>query len=425
VAAAPDRAMSAAISVVLALSASAGAAVCAYADGALLSVDPDDPPADPALAALVGRRDRAHRALAFVRVALQIGAGAAWGVAVHDVQGLATIPLLALVGAGILLVVLSETTAREAGDRAGAPALQRTRGLVELLQRGPIAVVVLMGEWMDAALQSVIPPARVSESDGDASVERFRQVVAASADVGARENSILTGVFSLGDTTVAQVMTPRVDIVGIERDATWPDVLARLRSSEHARLVAYDGNLDGVAGVLYAKDVLPFVAEDREPDGGWPTLIRGVAFIPASKRVDAQLRDFRASRRHIAIVADEFGGTAGLVTIEDLLELIVGEIHDEYDVDEPDVEEEAGRRYWVSGRLTLEQLSDRVGTDLRHDDVATVGGLAYELFGRVPKTGESAEYRSWRFMVERVRGRRVERVFLERLPVSVGVEDGA
>src|SRR5262249_48067119 len=141
-------------------------------------------------------------------------------------------------------------------------------------------------------------------------------------------------------------------------------------------------------------------------------------------RVDTQLREFRATGRHIAVVADEFGGTAGLVTIDDLLELIVGEIHDEYDVEEPELERAEGDRYWAAGRLTLDQLSDAIGADLRHDDVTTVGGLAYELFGRVPRAGESVEYRAWRLVVERVRGRRVERVFLERTGVVVGAEDG-
>jgi CBS domain containing-hemolysin-like protein len=269
----------------------------------------------------------------------------------------------------------------------------------------------------------MLPPADVTESEDEASVERFRQVVTARTELTTRETSILTGVFSLGDTTVADVMTPRIDIVGIDRTATWDDVVSRFRSSEHARLVTYEDDLDSVSGVLYAKDLLPFIAANVIPEGGWVGLVRPAGFVPASKRVDAQLRDFRASRKHIAIVADEYGGTAGLVTIEDLLELIVGEIHDEYDTDEAEVEQQDGRRFWVAGRFTLEQLSEMIGEDLRHEDVTTVGGLAYELFGRVPQAGETVEYRSWRLRVERVRGRRVERVFLERLPVTVGADD--
>jgi CBS domain containing-hemolysin-like protein len=406
------------MAVLIALMASLLASVCAYADGALLSIDSDQPPADPAISALILRRDRAHRALAFARVSLQLAAGVTWAIALYEVDGLALIPLLALIIGGLALVVLSETTARDVGERNGTAALLRTRGFIDLVERGLIAVV-LLGEWIDAGLMNLLPPAPVTEQQDDESVERFRQVVAAEADVGARGTSILAGVFALGDTTVEEVMTPRVDIVGVDRDAQWDDVVARFRNSEHSRLVVCEGNLDHILGVIYAKDLLPYIVLDQRPEGGWPALIHSVAFIPASKRVDVQLRDFRANRRHIAIVADEFGGTAGLVTIENLLELIVGEIHDEYDVEEPEFELQGDRKFRVSGRLSLDQISDIVGEDLRHEDVTTVGGLAYELFGRIPQNGESVEYGDWKLRIERVRRRRVELVILEHAPASV------
>lgn len=415
--------MSPAMLVLIAFMASVVASVCAYADGALLAMDVDQPPPDPALAPLISRRDRAHRALAFARVTMQLGAGVTSAIAIYEVDGLALIPLLALVVVGIVLVVLSETTARDLGERAGAHALQRTRGFVDLVERGLIAFV-LLGEWIDRGLMTLLPPAPVTEQQDDESVERFRQVVAAEADVGTRGSSILAGVFALGDTTVAEVMTPRVDIVGVDRSASWDEIVARFGSTEHSRLVVCEGNLDHIAGVIFAKDLLPFVVTNQHPDGGWQSLIHPAAFIPASKRVDAQLRDFRANRRHIAIVADEFGGTAGLVTIEDLLELIVGEIRDEYDVEEPEVEAAHGERsFRVSGRLSLDQVSEIIGEDLTHDDVTTLGGLAYELFGRIPQNGETVGYRDWRLKVERVRRKRVERVLLEHVPASVGVEE--
>lgn len=414
--------MSPAMAVLMALMSSAMASVCAYADGALLVMDADSPPQEPELAQLVTRRDRAHRALAFARVTLQLIAGVTCAIAIYEVDGLAVLPVLPLAIVGVILVVLSETTARDVGERAGVAALLRTRGFIELVERGLIAVVML-GEWMDAALMNLLPAAPVTEQEDDESVERFRQVVAAEADVGTRATSMLTGVFALGDTTVADVMTPRVDIVGIAHDASWDEVVARFGAAEHSRLVVCEADLDHIVGVLYAKDLLPFIVSGKQPDAGWHALIHPPAFIPASKRVDVQLRDFRAHRRHIAIVADEFGGTAGLVTIEDLLELIVGEIRDEYDTEEPEIEMQGERSYRVSGRLSLDQVSEVVGEDLRHDDVTTVGGLAYELFGRVPQNGETVAYRDWRLKVEKVWRRRVERVLLEHAPASVGAED--
>ncbi|HET7924613.1 MAG TPA: transporter associated domain-containing protein, partial [Rhodanobacteraceae bacterium] len=159
--------------------------------------------------------------------------------------------------------------------------------------------------------------------------------------------------------------------------------------------------------------------DEEEPAAGWLSLVRPAAFIPTSKRIDAQLREFQASRTHIAIVSDEYGGTAGLVTIEDILEEIVGEIRDEHDIEEPTIEQEGTSRFWVSGSLTLDELSERLNVDFGVDDVTTVGGLVYALFGRVPRSGDALSRSGVRIVVERVRRRRIERVYFERLePVS-------
>lgn len=407
--------------VLLTLLASVGAAACAYADGALLAVDEDAEPLPAPVAALVGRRDQVHRALAFARVVLQLVAGLGAGVAVASSRGVALLPLGLAVLAGVVLVVLSETTARDAGDRDGEVGLRRMRGVIELLERA-LAPVVVLGTAFERGLDRAIPPRRVDVAAGrHASIARFREVVAAEVDIEGARTPLVSGVFTLGETSVGEVMTPRVDIIGVEQDAGWQDVIGRVRRAGHSRIVVHDGDLDGIVGILYAKDLLPFVVQDTEPPGGWTTLVRPAAFIPEGKAVDDQLRDFRATGVHLAIVADEFGGTAGLVTIEDLLELIVGEIHDEHDDGEPEVEQD-GDRVWAAGGVTLDQLSDLVGEDLLHDEVTTLGGLTYELFGRVPRAGEHIEWRGWRVVVERVRRRRVERVFLERLAAPVDGE---
>jgi CBS domain containing-hemolysin-like protein len=136
---------------------------------------------------------------------------------------------------------------------------------------------------------------------------------------------------------------------------------------------------------------------------------------PGAKKADAQLRDFQSSGMHIAIVADEFGGTAGLITIEDVLEEIVGDIRDESDEEEPPIERDGGTRFWMSARLTLDEVSEVLGADLRHEQVSTLGGLVYEVLGRVPRAGEQLTLPGFRVVVERVVRRRVQRVYLERL----------
>jgi CBS domain containing-hemolysin-like protein len=211
-----------------------------------------------------------------------------------------------------------------------------------------LSPAVALGSAIDRLLLTIIPSQRANETERETSTEQFREVVAAEADVSSAEEELIHGVFSLGETEVKEIMVPRVDIVGIDATTPWSEVLDRVRSSEHARFPVFRDTLDEVTGILYAKDILPAIIADEEPANGWLSLIRAPAFIPISKRIDEQLREFQATRTHIAIVSDEYGGTAGRVTIEDILEEIVGEIRDEYDVEEPQIRRKACR-YWASG----------------------------------------------------------------------------
>jgi len=143
--------------------------------------------------------------------------------------------------------------------------------------------------------------------------------------------------------------------------------------------------------------------------------VRPVPFVPESKSLSAQLRDFQRGGGHLAIVVDDFGGTSGLVTLEDVLEEIVGEIHDEYDVnEEPEIERESNQRFWVNGRVTLDDLSVALGVALDREEVSTVGGLIYAELGRVPRPGEELRIAGFRVVVEQVVRRRIHRVYFER-----------
>jgi CBS domain containing-hemolysin-like protein len=405
--------MRTAIAAVIAIVASAFAAMFATADGALLALDADDNRLDASLRAIAQRRERPHRALSFARILAHLVAGCAIASALRFSDRSLATSLVIAVPVALAAVLISESIARSVGDALSTQSLRRLAPLVRTVER-VLSPVVLLGAWLDNILQSLIPPAPVEE-DREATAEQFRQIVAAEADVTDREETILHGVFSLGNTSVHEVMVPRVNLVGIERTTPWADVLARVRSSEHARFPVFDDTLDEITGILYAKDLLPAAIADEEPAGGWAALVRPAVFIPASKMIDQQLRDFQSSRTHIAIVVDEFGGTAGIVTIEDILEEIVGEIRDEYDVEEASVEQEDGRRFWVPGRLTVDELSDLVGHDFHREGVTTVGGLVYELLGRVPEAGEAFTADGFRIVIERVVKRRIERVYFERV----------
>jgi CBS domain containing-hemolysin-like protein len=246
-----------------------------------------------------------------------------------------------------------------------------------------------------------------------------------SGVLGTAQREMLVGVFSLEDSTVEDIMTPRLDIVGAEAEASWQEVVDIVRHSEHSRIPVYRHSLDDIAGILYAKDIAPVLAGHSAPPASWHELVRPVPFVPEAKTLAAQLRDFQRGAAHLAIVVDEFGGTSGLVTLEDVLEEIVGEIRDEYDTDEePAIEREGNDRFWVDGRVTLDDLSAAVGVPLQHDEVSTVGGLIYSELGRVPRAGEALTAHGFRLVVEQVVRRRIRRVYLERLEHQPLVEFG-
>jgi CBS domain containing-hemolysin-like protein len=392
-------------------------ALSAAADGALLAAasshgnGPEGPTG--------GVRNVTHRSLSIARLFTHLVAGAAGAAAL----GLAELKAPEAVPAGIVLalavVALGEVLPRAAGDALGA----QSPGLLHAVARIADHImrpIVGFGMRIDRLLRRILPPARASEADREVTAEQFKQVVRSGGDALVNQRAILHRIFSLGDTEVHEIMMPRVDIHGIERSTPWSEVVDRVRSSQHARLPVYDKTLDRITGLLFAKDLLAGVISDDEPAPCWQTLIRPASFIPESKSIDSQLRDFKASGSHLAIVVDEYGGTAGLITIEDILEEIVGDIRDEYDSEEPEVESEEGKRFWVAGRVPLDELSELLGSPMEREDVSTVGGLIFELVGHVPRAGQELQLDGYRVVVERVIRRRVERVYFERLEVPAG-----
>jgi len=408
----------------IAVASSGLAAVAAVADGALLSGVPSLATPDGDFAARahaappIGRalpaRERAHRALAFLRVTAHGLTGGAVAVGLSFDAGVWPLRVLALMVAASASVLIAEAAARTLGDLLGETAAQRLAPFTRSVERA-LSPVVYLGGWLDNVFDSVITPRDDVTDARETAAEQFRQVVEAEPTVSLVTRDLLLGVFDFGETTVSDVMVPRVDMVALDRDTPWNEVVDRVRSAHHSRIPVYVDTVDDIVGILYAKDLLGAVIADEEPAGGWSTLVREAGYIPTTKRIADQLRDFKASHTHIAVVVDEYGGTEGMVTIEDILEELVGEIRDEHDDEERQVIEEDGQRYWVSGRLTLDDLSDALAHDFHRDEVSTIGGLIFELLGRVPRAGESVEIDGFHVIVERVVRRKVERVFLKRL----------
>ena len=234
------------------------------------------------------------------------------------------------------------------------------------------------------------------------------------------ERQMIQSVFELGDTIAREVMVPRTDIVWIEQAKSVPQALALALRSGFSRVPVTGENLDDIVGIVYLKD-LARRAQDAERARATQVceVMRRAAYVPESKPVDELLREMQAARNHIAIVIDEYGGTAGLVTIEDILEEIVGEITDEYDVERPPIEKLDDGTARVSARLALEDLAELFGTTFpERDDVETVGGLLAESLGRVPIPGAHAVAHGLELTAESAGGRRnrIDTVLVRRLP---------
>lgn len=216
----------------------------------------------------------------------------------------------------------------------------------------------------------------------------------------------LAGVFGLREMTVDEVMTPRMDIVVVDLSASQAQVLDTLRAAEHSRLLVVDGDPDNVVGVIYAKDLM---ASSTGEGADWHILVRPVEFVPEAKRLDRQLRDFQRGGGHLVVVVDEFGGTSGIVTLEDVLEQIVGEIQDEYDSEEVPMQR-TDDGLVVQGSVALVDLEAALDHRFRREDIGTVGGLVLALAGRVPRAGDVFTAGDYAFTVDQLARRRVRRV---------------
>jgi putative hemolysin len=338
------------------------------------------------------------RNLHIAHLSLLVLAGAGAGAAVAWWAWSPALGILRLLLSVLLVWVLGDLLPRLLA--AVAPELTSPARRAAVATLAPFRPLIRLATWADDRARARAPTRTTRQA-------------------GTAQRDMLLGVFSLADTTVAEVMTPRIDIIAVDSSADRDEVVRTLRSSEHARLLVYDGNPDAVVGVIYAKDILAIGPEDPRP---WRALIRPAAFVPEGKTLDRQVRDFQRGPSHLAVVVDEFGGTAGIVTLEDILEQIVGEIQDEYDTDEVAPIQIVSEDQWrVEGGVALSELESALGHNFDRDDVSTVGGLVLAEFGRVPRSGESIDVEGYRVVVEHVVRRRVKRIAVYRLPLELSL----
>jgi putative hemolysin len=233
----------------------------------------------------------------------------------------------------------------------------------------------------------------------------------------AEEEQMISAVMELGESRIHEVMVPRIDIVAVPVTASYDEVVDDIVREGHSRMPVYEGSIDNIVGLLYAKDLLPYLKGGAELPP-IKTKLRTPLFVPESMSVDDLLHEMQRRRVHIAIVLDEYGGTAGLVSLEDLLEEIVGEIQDEYDAEEPMVERLSDDEARVDGRADVDELVELFGVVLDVEDAEeydTVGGLVYHHVGGVPKVGDRVELDGATLTVETTDGRRVGKVLAVRI----------
>lgn len=229
------------------------------------------------------------------------------------------------------------------------------------------------------------------------------------------ERRMLRGVFHFSDAVAAQVMVPRVDMACVEADEPLSQALVLLVESRHSRLPVYEEHIDNIVGILYAKDLLPYIRRGQM-DAPARQVVRRALMVPESQKVSTLLRELQRIQRLMAIVVDEYGGVAGLVTVEDLLEEIVGEIMDEYDVKGAHVIEVGSREYLCDGSASIYELNRHLRRRMPPAEFESVSGLVYYSLGRVPREGDTCEYRGLRLTVEKVDDRRVAQVRIVEAP---------
>jgi CBS domain containing-hemolysin-like protein len=302
---------------------------------------------------------------------------------------------------------------------------------VALLSAAPVsALTAVLGPIPQLLIfiGNVITPGKGFREGPFGSEAELRDLVdqaASSRVIESNESQMIHSVFELGDTLAREVMVPRTDMVFIERNKTLRQLMSLALRSGFSRIPVLGRDLDDIIGVAYLKDVTKRVFDKHEAETTErvDTVLRPTLFVPDSKPADELLRDMQAQRTHVAIVVDEYGGTAGLVTIEDLLEEIVGEITDEYDSEPAPIEHLSGGAIRVSSRLDIEELGDLFGVRIEDEDVETVGGLMAKHLGRVPIPGAEVVCEGLHFQAESLAGRRNKIVTVVVTPARDGTDD--
>ncbi|MDN3482081.1 hemolysin family protein [Arthrobacter sp. APC 3897] len=332
--------------------------------------------------------------------------------------------LLATVVMAAIGFVLVGVSPRQIGRKHVTAVVVLTAGLVRFLRvvLGPVP------GWL-VRLGTAVAPGTQGPDAAFFTEEEFRELLDRASEADMIENTeaeLIHSVFELGDTKVRSVMVPRTDMVCIEAGSTLRQAMSLFLRSGYSRVPVIEDSADQIVGILYLKDVAAQMHSGSGEAGQRRVedFARGVRYVPESKAVSELLQELQRESTHVAVVIDEYGGTAGLVTLEDLIEEIVGEIVDEYDSERPEIENLGGGRYRVSSRAGIDDLGELFDVDLEDDEVDTVGGLLAKALGRVPIVGSEVVVDGIVLHAERLEGRRnrVSHIIAWKQPDDAGPE---
>jgi len=318
---------------------------------------------------------------------------------------------LVSVGFTLLYFVLVEAMSKTFGvlhsDRAALAVAPLVWFLGRLLA-APTRGLIVIANWLLPGKGLKQGPF-VSEAD----LRSMAEVGSEEGSIEEGEKELIHSIFEFGDTIVREVMVPRPDIKAIESDKTLRDVQAMVLQFGFSRIPVFQEDLDDVLGVVYAKDVLKALHQGKH-DMPLRDVVRETHFVPESKKVADLLREMQREHFHIALVTDEYGSVVGLVTLEDLLEELVGEIADEYDTEEPELEQVGEHEYRVDGKMSIDEVNEILDVELPDEEWDTVGGLMLGLMGSIPEEGDEVAFQNLAFRAERVDGRRISKIRITR-----------
>lgn len=284
------------------------------------------------------------------------------------------------------------------------------------------SILYPVSEFITEIIKISVSKIKFDKSKSALSTEELSDLASLSIERGAideDEKEIISSIVEFRETTVSEIMTPRVDIVAVAENKNVEDVIKIIGESGHSRIPVYRNNIDTIIGVVFAKDLLKFINNNEAREQTIiSSLVKKVLFVPESKKIGELLREFQARKIHLAIVVDEYGGTSGLITLEDIIEEVVGDIWDEYDKAEKNIQHLGENKFLINGNILLEDLASELNInfiDENEPDIDTLAGFVLKISGEIPKEGDSFTHNDYKLTVKQLDKKRIRKVLIEKI----------